>query len=912
MTYTKHLSIAVFIMTILSTTLNTTIAQNIDYEVLKHNHDLSLPDWGPYTKTYMGISHITDASAGTRFDLSVFPGLYRRKDNVPHAMFESGGLHAWEAAPNLDYYSYRHEIEWKDQVYTDVSYSKINDNARLVSIDCVNNTQFPQNITMHFMASMNFPYQKGVSQNQYFSIQPSSIPWIEAESYTKYKTETVLAKDNLMPDGQIKGAVLNQTFIGASAIKPESRSILNYNLNKSYSQPATIVLRYSSNKTTSITLSGVIDSMISLPATNGMELIKFDITPNAKQKELNISYNGSEILIIDGFAIVSSAEAAQIKVNKVLWEHVAEEIDGPTKRSKILKYPGIDKYYGIMWDFDTYMVRRFHYNDLGEQFKRMINHHTTSTFKSDSKMSYFNIFMRPIFLDPNSTTKITGVVCCGDSVQDVADQIKEYQKLNSTRIYNEARKSLTILDNYPEGDKYKFSQELEIANLSSNIVFPIYTQNQYIRHHTPGRWWNSLYTWDCGFVGLGFSQIDIQRAIESLNTYTNDTDEAAAFIHHGSPVPVQMYLFHEIWNSTQSKEFLEHFYPRMKRYYDFFMARVEGSSMRQLNSGLISTWDYFYNSGGWDDYPVQRAGNKLFAPVVSSSHTIRSAKILKMAALTLGLKDDIKIYDKDIELLTEALNKYSWDSKSGYFGYVSHNKSKDPIGIVKYKDGTNYNKGLDGVYPFVADVCDADQQQKVLSHLKTKGELWSDSGISTVDQSAPYYRADGYWNGAVWMPHQWFFWRAMLDAGEGDFAYKIATTALDMWKRETDRTYNCYEHFIIQTGCGAGWHQFGGLSTPVLAWYKSYFCKGSFTTGLNVWVKEKSFSPDYDNFVANLSISKKTKSEFVTVICMNPDYNYEATWCGKAVKVEKLFDGVYNIYIPYSAMSGKLVVKRAM
>ena len=49
----------------------------------------------------------------------------------------------------------------------------------------------------------------------------------------------------------------------------------------------------------------------------------------------------------------------------------------------------------------------------------------------------------------------------------------------------------------------------------------------------------------------------------------------------------------------------------------------------------------------------------------------------------------------------------------------------------------------------------------------------------------------------------------MLDMGESDFAYQIAQKALDIWKQETNATYNCMEHFVIKTGRGAGWHQFG-------------------------------------------------------------------------------------------------------
>ena len=92
---------------------------------------MRLPPWGPYTKTYNGISHIADLERGLRFDLSVFPGHYRREVMVPNVNWESG-FHPWEAAPDLSFLSYRYELVWKDRVYCDVSFSTLSDRARLV------------------------------------------------------------------------------------------------------------------------------------------------------------------------------------------------------------------------------------------------------------------------------------------------------------------------------------------------------------------------------------------------------------------------------------------------------------------------------------------------------------------------------------------------------------------------------------------------------------------------------------------------------------------------------------------------------------------------------------------------------------------------------------------------------------
>ncbi len=67
--------------------------------VISHarTHDLTLPDWGPYTKHYMGVSHISDVASGYRFDLSLVPGFHRKKSFLRHVL-RKPTYHPWEAA----------------------------------------------------------------------------------------------------------------------------------------------------------------------------------------------------------------------------------------------------------------------------------------------------------------------------------------------------------------------------------------------------------------------------------------------------------------------------------------------------------------------------------------------------------------------------------------------------------------------------------------------------------------------------------------------------------------------------------------------------------------------------------------------------------------------------------------------
>ena len=41
-------------------------------------HDLTLPEWGPYSKKYFVISHLAHRENGMRFDFTVAPAIYRR------------------------------------------------------------------------------------------------------------------------------------------------------------------------------------------------------------------------------------------------------------------------------------------------------------------------------------------------------------------------------------------------------------------------------------------------------------------------------------------------------------------------------------------------------------------------------------------------------------------------------------------------------------------------------------------------------------------------------------------------------------------------------------------------------------------------------------------------------------------
>jgi hypothetical protein len=886
------------------------------FESLDKTYDVtSLPQWGPYSKKYAGISHIPDVKKGMRFDVTALPGYYRNRVMVPNVLFESG-YYPWDINPDLSKITYRYELEWKDRVYVEVTYSTLDSNTVLVGMNCVNNTSLPQELQLNLAGFINYPDPYPNVQ----AVYPEKVKFIKAIDYSDLKFAKSRPSDHLVYDGWFRGEVRDADFLNGDGIgKGFGKDKGDYLFYKfqGIEGKGILTLRYriKSENDNAFTTTGLVNTTILLKATGRFELVQVPYNTANEQTELKLESLGGGEIELDGIFIGNEADSKAIEIKSLEKKFTPEFTKDLDKGTLLLKYPDVDNYYGIAWNYPSSFVREVLDEELDVIFKKYVHEHNYLVFLGDGKGHYINVFMRPVEVEPMSNNTVYSILCTGNKTQ-VQVQMANFSKNPTSFINREKKAENPFAGDLELGKPYQFSQNMMRTALLSNIVYPIYTQGQFIRHFTPGKWWNSLYTWDAGFITLGLAEIDLQKSIQFLNTYTTPVGSQSAFIHHGSPVPVQMYAFYDLWNKTQSKDLLNYFYPRLKQYYEFMVGKAGGSTTNPFKSNLLKTWDYFYNSGGWDDYPPQKAvrDNHLEAtisPVITTAHMIRAAKILRKAALETGNKEDVKQYDADIKKFTIALQTIAWDKTSGYFSYMVHDSSGNPKEFYRDpKSGANYNMGLDGAYPVFSGICTPEQDSILISKIFSEDHMWTKAGICVVDKQAPYYRIDGYWNGAVWMPHQWFMWKTMLDLGHADLAWKIADKALNVWKSETDETYFTYEHWFAKTARGAGWHQFGALSDPVLMWYDAYYKPGTVTAGFEVWIEHQNFNEDYSGYSADLSFDEATKPHVRSILlCMNPNFNYEVLINGKIAETKSRYNGQLEIILPASNKPCKLEVK---
>lgn len=888
-------------------------------EGLSPSGDPRLPAWGPYTKEFAGISHIPSLERGLRFDLSVFPSLYRRRQIVTSVNSDTG-FYAWSADANLRTYTLRHVLDGLESLYVDITYAEHKE-GRVVRARFVNRTALPQQAALHYLASLHFPeigpYRQPAIQPAEVALPPGAV-WIDGSHYAALSLDDDAPQRHLPDNAEIWGEVRGDGFVNGIALgkgfgsKPGQR--VAYALPSGFSTAGTVALlrcRLARGARTTLNITGAYTGTPTLVGTGDFQLVELSPAPgNVDSFQLEPAA-GVE-LEIDGFALVRHEQRGQVSFHVPPLERRPEIARDGEKPALTLKYATIAGCYGLAWEEGDHEVREWLSDNLERDFALFTHEHVKRKFDQSGKQHYTNVFVRPVLLAPGEIKDLFAFVCHDPDAAKVHSRLTEF--MVHPGAFKESLAALVqetpALPVHTEpGRAYAYGAERLAATVATNIVYPVRRRGRFFRHYTPGRWWDSLYTWDSGFIGLGLLELAPARSVDNLSAYLTDAHDDCAFVHHGSPVPVQIYQLQGLWNRTQDREVLRKLFPGARRMHRFLAGRGDGSRTRTLQSGLLRTWDYFYNSGGWDDYPPQKflRGTELTrttAPVINTAQAIRTARQLRAMAALLGEPTDE--FDADITDFTAALQQHAWNPRSGWFSYTRHDESGRPVGPLLHESGEDFNRGFDGIYPLIADACTPEQEELFLRRLRDESVFWSRCGLSTVDQSAPYFRDDGYWNGTVWMPHQWFIWKTLLDLGQGELAWQVAHTALRTWDNEVRATGSCFEHFIIKTGRGAGWHQFGGLSSPILSWFSAYFRPGTLTGGLDCWVLEQT--ADESSLRARLRLTGKPGRQPVVLAVVPRAGTGNVRWRSQPLPAVMRQPGTLEITLPAGDVEGELTI----
>lgn len=877
-----------------------------------------MPLWGPYSKKYFGISKICSHSVekGVRFDFTVLPAVSNTDAKAPNVTLPVG-VHPWECKSDYSYYSYRQDLEWKDVIYADVSFTRLSEDSTLVRTEIFNNSPLMQNCLVNYFSSLQFPTVNRVELSL-----PEKCEFKKANDYVLYEYATPRPWDRETMDAMHKGEFFDDRFTEHRGLgdRDNNRYILpkyprlgeesgdtvkyEFDLKSDY-KDAVLAVRYlnSSVKFSAFTING---NPVNFAPCEDLALSFTELGAlKSGRLELTLVSQGTAGIEFDFFAICEKNDLDRIQLKTVKNNYVPDistEIlsDGALTE---LKYEGIDrKFYLRTFNPET----RFRKIETGcledvptprlsqpdPSFDNMLETFSGEFREKHSDEGFYqNTLVHTLFIEPSESHVEYAVISNSETEYKTP---AEYEK-----IYKAAQQSAEKLELNSAGRQYEFSNGLLRSALLMNTVYPLYHHGDYVVHHTPGKRWDSFYTWDSGFIGLAMNEYSRELAEYILDLYLSDRNNPDyAFLLHGSPVPVHIYQYYDLLCRTNDKEKLYKYYDRVKMFYDFLAGKINGSTTDKFSTRLTTTFDYFYNCSGMDDLPPQveayRRGVQLrTAPCISSSQVIRCAKLLKTVAQQLSKAEDVKEYESDISRLTDALNKYSWDEDAGYYSYVIHGENGEFSYQLRTENGENLNKTMDGIYPLIAGITDDKQTEKLLGHIQSEDEMMSKVGISAVNMSASYFSTNGYWNGNVWFSHQWFVWKTMLDLGESDFAFRIAKTALDAWKKEVEYSYYTFEMISVTTGRGGWFHNFGGLSSPVNLWAMAYYKPGTVSAGFDCFIMEQSFGEGFTSATVRLTHGANKNS--TVVIVMNDGFDYTVTVNGTPADFVKRENGTLEI-----------------
>ena len=179
-----------------------------------NQNKVTLPLWGPYSKKYAGISAMAENKkhSGIRFDLSVAPAVSAFDIRVPNVTLPSS-YHPWLSSEDYSFYSYRYDLEWKDKVYADVSYTRLTDKSILVRTELVNNSDIIKNFVVNYFSSIEYP----LDSYAVLSL-PEKCVHKDAVDYDSYIYNTTRPWDEQNADGRKKGEFIDKRFTGEKGL----------------------------------------------------------------------------------------------------------------------------------------------------------------------------------------------------------------------------------------------------------------------------------------------------------------------------------------------------------------------------------------------------------------------------------------------------------------------------------------------------------------------------------------------------------------------------------------------------------------------------------------------------------------------------------------------------------------------
>lgn len=242
----------------------------------------------------------------------------------------------------------------------------------------------------------------------------------------------------------------------------------------------------------------------------------------------------------------------------------------------------------------------------------------------------------------------------------------------------------------------------------------------------------------------------------------------------------------EVYQTDGDKTFLTQTFPQLEAHYQYCCKVFDRDNDHLYTGGFMGMDNVPRPSGSDVEQADTSAWMALFAQRLSSI-----AQELDDAAKTAQ-------YQAEFTAIAEQINAELWNEKDGF--YYDRNR-----------DSQLQIKSYSGLIPLIAGVADAARAQRILAHLRSPAEFWSDYGIRSLSKNdelyEPGYSLSGWknsnWRGPIWLPINYLLIQA-LSKQDAALAEQLRQNVVGIVEREWQTRQHFYEYYDAETGDGIG------------------------------------------------------------------------------------------------------------
>jgi len=304
------------------------------------------------------------------------------------------------------------------------------------------------------------------------------------------------------------------------------------------------------------------------------------------------------------------------------------------------------------------------------------------------------------------------------------------------------------------------NSRIAAEGLKHSGIFPSY-------HY---EWFNGFWAWDSWKHAAAAVNYDPDLAKNQMRAMF-DYQEPNGFIpdcvyrdtliepnnYRNTKSPLAAWAVLEIYKKTKDKNFLKEFYPKLKKYHEWWYKERDHDQDGLCEFGstdgtlIAAKWESGMDNAVRFDNSILLQNSKHAFSIDRESVDLNSflyAEKIFLAEIALALEHHISAseFKSQAAILKEKIQTQFWDDTSGWF----YDSTIDGKTLLK-------DMGCEGYFPLWAKAATQEQAEKVKNNMMNPEIFNTFIPLPTLAANHPKFKPErGYWRGPIWLDQVYF------------------------------------------------------------------------------------------------------------------------------------------------------------